>query len=234
MLEYTDITSCRMQYLCNYLGDVKQTSCGICDNDTKQHLNVVNSEVMVQKLLEFRETFFPVLEVETQRSNIINGVAASYYGVSNVGTALRHSKYEGGGDFPDWLLRLTLKAYRKYYGDPKIDLIVYVPPTESGDLVKNFAEKVSSALKIPISHKLIKTSPTAPQKEFQSGISKKDNVHGKFIYQNPGEIVGKSILLVDDIFDSGYTIKEIGQYLTNVGVIRIAPLVIARTVGGDI
>jgi ATP-dependent DNA helicase RecQ len=234
MLEYTGITSCRMQYLCNYLGDEKQTACGICDNDTKQNLNIVSSEVLIQKLQEFRETFFPVLEVETQRSNIINGVAASYYGVSNVGAALRHSKYEGGGDFPDWLLRLTLKAYRKYYGDPKIDLIVYVPPTESGDLVKNFAEKISSVLKIPISHKLVKTAETSPQKVFQSGISKKDNVLGKFAYQTPAEIAGKNILLIDDIFDSGYTIKEIGQYLTNIGATSIAPLVIARTVGGDI
>lgn len=234
MLEYTGITSCRMQYLCNYLGDVRQGACGVCDIDTRKHIPVVVSDTMKQKLQEFRETFFPVLEVETQRSNIINGVAASYYGVSNVGAALRHSKYEGGGDFPDWLLRLTLKAYRKYYGDPKIDLIVYVPPTESEDLVKNFAEKVSSVLKIPISHKLVKSSATEPQKVFQSGISKKDNVHGKFIYQNPEEIVGKSILLIDDIYDSGYTIKEIGQYLTNIGALQIAPIVIAKTVGGDI
>lgn len=234
MLEYTSISSCRMKYLCNYLGDDRQGACGVCDNDAHQHMRVLTTDAMKQQLQDFRETFFPVLEVETQRSNIVNGVAASYYGVSNVGAALRHSKYEGGGDFPDWLLRLTLKAYRKYYGDPKFDMILYVPPTESGDLVKNFAEKVSSVLKIPISHKLVKSSATEPQKVFQSSISKKDNVHGKFLYQNPEEIAGKSILLIDDIFDSGYTIKEIGLYLTSIGAASIAPLVIARTVGGDI
>ena len=234
MLEYTDISTCRMQYLCNYLGDERQAACGVCDNDARQHMRVVATEVMKQQLQEFRETFFPVLEVETTKSKIVNGVAASYYGVSNVGAALRHSKYEGGGDFPDWLLRLTLKAFRKYYGNTKFDLILFVPPTESGDLVKNFAEKISRTLGIPISHKLVKTAETSPQKVFQSGISKKDNVHGKFAYQNPAEIAGKSILLIDDIFDSGYTIKEIGQYLTNIGAANIAPLVIARTVGGDI
>jgi ATP-dependent DNA helicase RecQ len=234
MLAYTSISTCRMQYLCNYLGDSLPDNCGVCDNDNSQHIPVKTTDDYIQKLKEFRETFFPVLEVETQRSNIINGVAASYYGVSNVGAALRHSKYEGGGDFPDWLLSLTLKAFRKYYGNPRLDLLVYVPPTESSDLVKNFAEKIASVLKIPISHKLVKSSPTQPQKVFHSGISKKDNVHGKFIYQNPEEIAGKSILLVDDIFDSGYTIKEIGQYLTSIGAIQIAPLVIARTVGGDI
>ena len=69
---------------------------------------------------------------------------------------------------------------------------------------------------------------------FQSAISKKDNVRGKFMYLDPEEIAGKSILLVDDIFDSGCTIKEIGRYLTGIGAVRIAPLVIARTVGGDL
>ena len=46
--------------------------------------------------------------------------------------------------------------------------------------------------------------------------------------------MGKNILLMDDIFDSGATIKEIGRYLTGLGAEKIAPLVIARTVGGDI
>jgi ATP-dependent DNA helicase RecQ len=209
-------------------------TCKVCDNDAKLHIRVTTTAFMKQQLQEFRETFFPVLEVETQRSNIVNGVAASYYGVSNVGAALRHSKYEGGGDFPDWLLRLTLKAFRKYYGNTRFDMILYVPPTESGDLVKNFAEKISRTSHIPISHKLVKLAATSPQKVFQSGLSKKDNVHGKFYYQSPEEITGKIILLFDDIFDSGYTIKEIGQYLTTLGAHVIAPLVIARTVGGDI
>ena len=74
MLEYTGITSCRMQYLCNYLGDVRQGACGVCDIDARQHMRVIVSDAMKQKLQEFRETFFPVLEVETQRSNIINGI----------------------------------------------------------------------------------------------------------------------------------------------------------------
>jgi ATP-dependent DNA helicase RecQ len=234
ILEYAAIKTCRMQYLCNYLGDEMTSECNNCDNDKKVNLNLKGDPAMAEKLQEFRETFFPILEVETQKSHIVNGVAASYYGISNVGSALHNSKYEKGGPFPDWLLKLTLKAFRKHYGNTIFDLILYVPPTESGDLVKEFAEKIAKVLKFPISHKLIKTAPTAPQKAFQSGISKKDNVHGKFAYQTPPEIAGKSILLIDDIFDSGYTIKEIGQYLTNIGAKTIAPLVIARTVGGDI
>ena len=40
--------------------------------------------------------------------------------------------------------------------------------------------------------------------------------------------------LVDDIFDSGATIKELGKLFTTFGAIKIAPIVIARTVGGDL
>ncbi len=233
MIAYTGTHGCRMQYLCNYLGDEPTDACGICDNDSRQYLRMPGNKEWDKKLEAFRDTFFPVLEVETKRSNLKNGVAASYYGVSNVGAALHHSKYSGGGDFPDWLLQLTLKAYRKYFGNTEFDWILYVPPTESGDLVKNFAVKLSSVLKIPISHHLVKKEQTSPQKVFQSAISKRENVHGKFEYLNPEEIQGKNILLVDDIFDSGCTVKEIGRYLTQIGANAIAPIVIAKTVGGD-
>lgn len=234
MIEYSNIKTCRMQFLCDYLGDSKQNSCGICDNDKRQKLSFSVNDEIEKKLQEFRETFFPKLEVETLKSNIANGVAASYYGVSNVGGALRHSKSEGGGDFPDWLVSLTLKAFAKHYDKGDFDLILYVPPTESGELVKHFAEKIADALKIKISDKLVKKAPTSPQKMFLSGITKHDNVKDKFIYENPEDIAGKRILLIDDIFDSGYTIKEIGLCLTKAGAEKIVPLVIAKTVGSDL
>lgn len=69
---------------------------------------------------------------------------------------------------------------------------------------------------------------------FENAYLKSDNVSHAFTYAAPNEIRGKRILLIDDIFDSGATIKEIGKVLTNLGAIKIAPIVIARTVGGDL
>jgi len=234
MLEYVNLKSSRMKFLCDYLGDNSHSHYQNCDNSTLERLIVNPQEKIKVKLQEFRELYFPELIVESTHSKIVNGVASSYYGVSSVGAALHRSKYEKGGDFPDFLLKLTLKAYRKKYGQEKFDFIVYVPPTESGDLVKNFAEKLSQVLNVPISHKLIKTGVTQPQKVFKNGYLKKDNVAQKFSYSEPSEIVGKSVIVFDDIFDSGATIKEIGNVLTKFGATKIAPLVIARTVGGDI
>lgn len=234
MISYVNSGNSRMKFLCDYLGDQSHNHYQNCDNTTLEPLVLNHQQATKLRLQDFRESYFPELNVEGRGSNIINGVASSYYGVSSVGAALHRSKYENGGDFPDFLLRLTLKAFRKKYGQEKFDFIVYVPPTESGDLVKNFAEKLSQVLKIPISHKLIKTGETQPQKVFKNGYLKKDNVAQKFSYSEPGEIAGKAVILFDDIFDSGATIKEIGNVLTNFDVTKIAPLVIARTVGGDI
>jgi len=234
MIEYVETTQSRMKFLCDYLGDSSTQIFNNCDNTGLKKIIVTVNDDWNQKLQDFREDYFPTLVVETKGTILINGVAASYYGVSNVGSALHRSKYENGGDFPDFLLILILKAYRKKFGQEKFDLVLYVPSTKSGDLVKNFAMKVSQVLKFQISHNLIKQRVTNEQKVFENTYLKSDNVKDAFIYKVPDEIRGKTILLIDDIFDSGATIKEIGRYLTNLGVSKIAPIVIARTVGGDL
>jgi superfamily II DNA helicase RecQ len=68
----------------------------------------------------------------------------------------------------------------------------------------------------------------------RNGTLKADNVKDAFIFDHLESIQGKSILLIDDIFDSGATIKEIGRYLSRLGAAKIAPLTIAKTVGGDL
>ena len=295
MVGYVDTTKPRMQYLCEFLDDDNNVNYSNCDNTNLDKLTVTLTDKWQMSLSDFRENYFPVLEVSettskthrpsnikwsinipldnkidiykndqlfrsfsrvidwdcfslderefveplleshlVRKSHIVNGVAASYYGVSNVGSALHRSKYENGGDFPDFLLRLTLKAFRKTYGNTRFDMVLYVPPTHSGDLVKNFAVKFASVIKVPISHKLVKARQTSEQKVFQNGWLKQDNVKDAFSHLSPEEINGKRIILLDDIFDSGATMKEIGKMLTAMGAETIVPIAIAKTVGGDI
>lgn len=234
MLEYINSQSCRMDFLCKYLGDSTSDICNKCDNDTNHQVNVVVDDEWNRKIEEFHGNYFPVLETSNTKIKLIDGVASSFYGFSNVGKIIHHCKYEKGGDFPDHLLKLTLKAFRNKFKDLTFDLILYVPPTESGNLVRNFAEKLSSVLKIPISHNLQKLKENKPQKMFQNSLLKKENIKNVFTFSSPGDIRNKSILLIDDIYDSGATIKEIGKYLTGLGASCIAPLVIAKTVGGDL
>jgi ATP-dependent DNA helicase RecQ len=234
MLGYVETAGSRMKYLCDYLGDNSNHTFNNCDNTGEKKISVIVIPEWEEKLKQFRENTFPKLEVAVKTSKLANGVAASYYGISNVGAAIHRSKYENGGDFPDFLLTMTLRAFGKNFKNEHFDLLLYVPSTVSGNLVKNFAEKISKTLKIPISHNLKKNRATHEQKIYQSTISKKDNIKNVFDYQPSDEIEGKSILLIDDIFDSGATMKEIGKLLTKLGAEKIIPLTIAKTVGGDL
>ena len=47
-------------------------------------------------------------------------------------------------------------------------------------------------------------------------------------------VKGKIIVLIDDIYDSGATLKEVGSILTQKGAKYIVPIVIAKTVGGTL
>lgn len=285
---YTDMP--RMEYLCKFLDCNENNIYTNCDNTNIEKLKVKYDEEISVKLEDFRDSYFPKLElaghtlksgtglkirmpypnvVEVLRNNevvgtyinkinysefseeeacvlrdlfdrhqhnasrLTDGYAASYYGVSNIGAALHRSKYEGGGDFPDFLLKKTLSVFGKKYRDIKFDLVLYVPPTHSGDLVKNFAIKFANTIKVPVSHCLIKTRETKEQKIFQNSYSKQDNVKDAFTIES--ELVrGKTILLIDDIYDSGATLKEIGRILTEKGAQWIVPIVIAKTVGGTL
>lgn len=233
MIGYIYADKPRMQYLCEFLDDKATDSYSNCDNTNLPKQTVQMTDYWSNRIAEFHENYFPVLESGTRCGNMIDGVAASYYGVSNVGSAIHRSKYENGGDFPDFLLRLTLKAFYKKFGDKKFDIVLFVPPTNSGDLVKNFAIKFASSIKVPISFNLIKTKQTDAQKVFQNSFLKQENVKDAFTYNNTIDLQGKRIIVLDDIYDSGATLKEIGRLLTAMGAELIVPITIAKTVGGD-
>lgn len=234
MIGYVYTDKPRMQYLCDFLDDDTPTVFSNCDNTTLSKQTVQMTDEWACRIEEFHENYFPILEAGAKSGNMIDGVAASYYGVSNVGNAIHRSKYENGGDFPDFLLRSTLKAFWKKLSDINFDLVLYVPPTHSGDLVKNFAEKFANSINVPLSSGLLKVRATNEQKIYQNSYLKQENIKDAFSYDHPDDIDGKKILLLDDIYDSGATMKEIGRLLTSMGAELIVPIAIAKTVGGDI
>lgn len=289
---YTDMP--RMKYLCSFLDSDETVEYSNCDNTNLERITVSVTPEWMTKLEDFRETYFPSLELSSwtirkggfrlryiapdkvqvektvkndmgevierpiieysnninlleynqeereiieehlgKASRLVDGYAASYYGVSNVGAAIHRSKYENGGDFPDFLLKKTLSVFGKKFRGIHFDLVLYLPPTNSGDLVKNFATKFARVIGVPISHELIKVRITQEQKMFQNAYSKHENVCGAFDIDE--DIVkDKYIVLLDDIYDSGATLKEVGKLLTQKGAKCIVPIVIAKTVGGTL
>ena len=234
MIEYVHTDKPRMKFLCEFLGDRNDCTERNCDNTTLTKFKSSLTAEDMELIERFREEHFPEKEIKVNRKLAIMVYAASYYGTSAVGAAIHRCKYENGGDFPDFLIRLTLKTFHKKLSGKKFDCILHVPPTVSGDLVKNFSKKIGKALRIPVLDILEKAHKTDEQKIFRNSYGKSQNVNGAFRLRPGADIRGKRILLLDDIFDSGNTLKEIANVLFSEGAAEVNSLVIARTIGNDI
>jgi ComF family protein len=98
---------------------------------------------------------------------------------------------------------------------------------------EELAKEFSSFLQIPlISDCLIKIKETLPQAEL-SGKEREENIKGVFMIRNQKKVLGKKILLVDDVYTTGATMEECARVLGKAGAKEIIGLVIARAKPGE-
>ncbi len=74
---------------------------------------------------------------------------------------------------------------------------------------------------------VIRTRHTTPQ----VGLNPKerqDNVNGAFAVTDPARVKGKSVLLIDDLYTTGSTVKECARVLRKAGARRVEVLTVAR------
>lgn len=74
---------------------------------------------------------------------------------------------------------------------------------------------------------LVKIKRTKRQSSL-SGIEREKNVSGAFSLLRPAEIVGKSIIIFDDIYTTGSTINEISKLLKSNGAARVLAVTLAK------
>ena len=79
---------------------------------------------------------------------------------------------------------------------------------------------------------LIKIKETLPQAEL-SEKERKENIKGVFMIRNQKKVLGKKILLVDDVYTTGATMEECARVLRKAGAKEIIGLVIARAKPGE-
>ncbi|MBI3813303.1 MAG: ComF family protein [Nitrospinae bacterium] len=90
------------------------------------------------------------------------------------------------------------------------------------------AEGVGRELNIPVSYKnLTRIRYTTPQVEL-SGNERLKNVKGAFSIKDEFEIKGKGILLIDDVFTTGATIRECVKVIRGAGADKVYVLTVAR------
>lgn len=231
MLDYIHHPGCLMTYLCRYLGDEVNQDCGHCDHCKGRTHSVELSKEDVQLLNRFYDRDF--VDVEMFKGPFERIIATSAYGHTKVGKMLHRYKYENPSEYPEYLIERFINAFRDRFGEQIFDVILYVPSTISGDIMKNFAEKVSLKLNLPISHQIVKIRTGAPQKGMRNVYAKRQNIAGAYQCLEPETLIDKNVLLIDDIWDTGTTMKEIGRLLKTIPVKSVSALVIAKKNGGE-
>jgi ATP-dependent DNA helicase RecQ len=228
IVDYWEVADCRMRFLCHFLGDERATACEHCDTCTGARWEPPPPSA--QRAAQSFQFHPPLnLDAKWQRELVyLDGIALSFYGGTPVGEAIHTCKYGASPQpFPDWLVEQSAALIRQRFSGHALQGIVPIPSTISGTLVDNFAARLAAHLGVPLLHALRKTRPTQPQKDFTNSAQKVENIKGAFECCAP--VQGKTLLVVDDVCDSGVTLKEAGKILKQAGASRLYAFCIART-----
>ncbi|HEX4771105.1 MAG TPA: ComF family protein [Bryobacteraceae bacterium] len=89
------------------------------------------------------------------------------------------------------------------------------------------ARPIARRYGLPVSTNLRRTRYT----EAQAGLGQTDrqeNLKGSFEVKSPGQLAGKHVLLIDDVFTTGATLRAAARALKAAGVSRVSGLTLAR------
>jgi ATP-dependent DNA helicase RecQ len=152
---------------------------------------------------------------------------------SLVGELVYRLKYQGDQAALTLLVEQALALFREHPELADADAIVAVPPSKPRefDPVGAVAEAMGKQLGLPVWPALLKTRQTKQQKEMQSLAQKHANVKGAFAVQ--GQVRGKKLLVLDDLYDSGATLEEAARMLSQAGAARVCVLTLTRTIHAD-
>lgn len=229
---YVKCSTCYMEYLTTYLGDKPGSYCKQCGRCRTTNFPSVRPARRIQgaAALFLEEGFLPHIEKRPEHEA---GWSLSYHGNSSTGRLVRASKYEEAGPFALSLVNRTVQLIRTRYPLATIDGIVSVPPTKSGLLVESFARQIAALLDVEYLTVLEKVRITQEQKYLTNWRQKVDNVKEAFCISSPEIVAGRTLLLIDDIYDSGYMLREVGHTLLRAGAKFVYPLTITRTAHSD-
>ncbi len=162
-----------------------------------------------------------------------SGFKGADWNRSGIGDLVYRLKYESDATVLPKLIEHTRNLFAAHPEMAQFEIIIPVPSSTPREFspVHEFCRAVSDALSKPMQTSVVKTRQTKPQKEMQTLPQKRDNVAGAFALN--GDINGKRVLVVDDLFDSGATLEEITKLLLKHNVSRISVLTLTRTIHAD-
>lgn len=243
MRDYMQTEECLMQFLSRALDDPHAKSCGHCANCKGKPLlpETVNPELANAAALYLRRSHQTIQpRKQWPRGAFLNysfsgrishdllaeeGRALSLWGDAGWGQMVRDGKYHDKR-FPDELIDGCLQMISSWSPQPLPTWMTCVPSLDNPELVPDFAVRLAAQLGIPFMSCVKKIKSNRPQKEMQNSFQQARNLDGAFEVKVT-EMPKRSVLLIDDMVDSGWTLTVIAALLREAGCPAVVPVVLA-------
>ncbi|MCY4100765.1 MAG: hypothetical protein OXF46_07570 [Rhodobacteraceae bacterium] len=155
------------------------------------------------------------------------GRILSDWGDAGWGTDVLHGKHELW--YSDKLVEAVVNLYRRWQTHPTPEWITCIPSNSKPRLVAGFTERLSIKLGLPFRPVIIKVKENQPQKAQENRYHQCRNLDGVFEIETP--IPKGAVLLIDDVFDSGWTMTIAAALLRRAGSGPVWPLALATSKG---
>ncbi len=232
MALYVSSDTCLMEQLRGLLDD-PSWPCGRCANCVGKPLVDVSVDTgYVDRALAYLAKQEIWIEPRKQKPagvslslpSLERGRALSVYGEVPLGQLVHDGKYVTGR-FDDQLLDASVRLIQSWLGNDRIDWLTSIPDRVPGGLIESFAQRLAERLGAPYELTIARTGKGRPQKEMENSALQARNAIDKFT--STGQC-GGSVLLVDDIIDSGWTTTVIADLLRKNGAETVIPFGLAH------
>ncbi|MEO8606564.1 MAG: RecQ family ATP-dependent DNA helicase [Chloroflexota bacterium] len=147
--------------------------------------------------------------------------------------ALVRSRRDQNADYDDTLVAASVTALQDYWrtnGDQP-QIVVPVPSLRRPTLVAGFAARLAKGLNLPLAPAIEHGVQHPPQADMRNSFQQAANLVDRFAVTT--SLTGKSVLLVDDLADSKWTLTFLGDLLQRNGAGKVYPFVLAITNASD-
>jgi len=148
--------------------------------------------------------------------------------------AIHRWKYEGKTYLTPFFAKWMVEGLNRYWEPDSFGLLIPVPLHRQRLRERGFnqvlllVKEISFRTGIPYRKTILqKKKPTIPQVTL-SGLEREKGVRGAFHVIGGEELMGKSVLLVDDVYTTGATVNECSKMLRRGGAERVDVLTLAH------
>ena len=109
-------------------------------------------------------------------------------------------------NFPKKILNAFIDYYKS--SNLKSDILLFIPSNKNNNIMNFFADNISKELNIKKENAIIFNNEVKEQKYLETLKEREENIKNAFNIILPEKLINKKILLIDDVFASGFTLKE--------------------------